>query len=462
MGALSRIQKLIRRFGRARGGNFAMMMGLSAPVLVLAAGYGVNLGQVSLTKSNLLAALDSAVTSTARDLTTGVITEEDAPQLVKAFLIANGLRAYAEEGRLNLDSLVIDRTARTVSARASVELDVAFALFGSGNTRRVVAESAAIYSDKKIEVAMMLDLTGSMKKSGNNDKLGDLQTAARNAVDALLGGNRNDRVRVALVPYANSVNVGSSIARQAVYIEKEARDRTDKQVKNTDPLAVTSTGRPDNCATERKSSSYRYRDDGPDVAMVNRDFFLSSFSDGDAGYAKSVRCPAAAVVPLTSDATKLKNTINSFVADGGTGGHIGVQWTWYMLSEKWKNVVGTTAAAGPYHDDKIAKYAILMTDGEFNLEFAGATTANLAYGNAAATRSIPHAKQLCSEMRRAGITVFTIGFQLPNQSARNLMRDCATPDTGGIKHYFDTSSGSELNQAFTEIVRNIENLALTK
>ena len=462
MRALGRLGQLARRFGRSCGGNFAMMMGLTAPVLVLAAGYGVNIGQISLTRSNLLAALDSAVTSTARDLTTGAIDEADAAEIVKAFLIANGLRAYAEEGKLNLDSLVIDKTAKTVTARASVDLDVAFALFGSANRQKVTVESAAVYSDKKIEVAMMLDLTGSMKKSGNNDKLGDLQSAARNAVDALLAGNRNDRVRVALVPYANSVNVGSSIARQAVYVEKNTQDRAERQISNTDPLAVTASGRPDNCATERRYQAYRYSDVGPGVAMVNRDFFLTDFADGNAGFGKSVRCPIAAVVPLTSDIDKLKDTIGSFVADGGTGGHIGVQWTWYMLSEKWKSVVGSDAAAGPYNDAKIAKYAILMTDGEFNLEFAGATEAKRAYGDAAAGRSIPHAKRLCQEMRNVGITVFTIGFQLPNQSARDLMAACATPDTGGIKHYFDTSSGAELDQAFREIVRNIENLALTK
>lgn len=455
-------RRLAGRFTRNRSGNFGMKMAVTAPLLILGAGYGLNIAQISITKSNLLAALDAAVTSTARDLTTGVITKDEARGVVEAFLFANGERAYAENGRLTLDKIEIDPVARTVEAQASVELDLAFALFGAANHQKISVESAAIYSDRKIEIAMALDLTGSMKKAGSDDKMGDLQTAARNAVDLLLSGkNLNDRVRVALVPYANSVNVGSSIAYKSVYIEKNKSDRG-RTVPNTNLVnLVSGSSRPDNCATERKGVQ-AYSDVGPDVIMVNRDYFLSEFADGGAGYAKSARCPAAAVVPLTSNKKILTDTINSFVADGGTGGHIGIQWAWYMLSDKWKDVVPASAVAGPYDEEEVGKFAILMTDGEFNLNFSGATTAKGAYGTDAAARSIPHAKEICANMRDAGIKVFTIGFKLPNNSARNLMKDCASPSTSSITFYYDTSSGTELDQAFKAIVRNIESLALTK
>lgn len=457
MGVATSLARLTARFLRHQRGNFGMIAAIIAPVLLLAVGYGVNSAQVALTRSNLLAALDAAVTSTARDLTTGTITEKDAPKVVEAFLIANGLRGFAEEGRLTLDSLAIDRLEGTVTAQASVELDVAFALFGAANRQKVTAGSAAIYSAKKVEVAMMLDLTGSMKKSGSTDKLGDLQRAARSAVTTLLGKQDPDkpRVRIALIPYANSVNVGS-LAPQSVYVEQKVGDRG-KVVSNVDPKNVTTNNRPDNCATERVGAR-SFEDVGPEVQMVNRDFFLTDFSNGNAGHGKSVVCPSATLVPLTADRTKLNNTINAFVADGGTGGHMGIQWAWYMLSDKWKNVVGAAAAPGPYKEQDIAKYAILMTDGEFNLGFLGATTAKGAYGTAAANRSIPHAKRLCEEMRKAGIEIFTVGFYLPNAAARDVMSSCASSP----RYFFDTANGNELNAAFVAIARNIEKLALTK
>ena len=40
-------------------------------------------------------------------------------------------------------------------------------------------------------------------------------------------------------------------------------------------------------------------------------------------------------MPLTDDAKALKSRIDTFVASGTTGGHIGTQWAWYMLSPKW-------------------------------------------------------------------------------------------------------------------------------
>jgi Flp pilus assembly protein TadG len=58
---------------RDRRGNFAVITGVVSVVLMMSAGFAVNIAQVVMTRSNLLNALDSAITSTARDLTTGVI-----------------------------------------------------------------------------------------------------------------------------------------------------------------------------------------------------------------------------------------------------------------------------------------------------------------------------------------------------------------------------------------------------
>lgn len=456
MGALSRIGQLARRFGRSRGGNFAMMMGLTAPVLVLAAGYGINLGQVSLTKSNLLAALDSAVTSTARDLTTGAITHEEAPQIVEAFLIANGLRAYAEEGRLSLDSLVIDRLTGTVSAKASVELDVAFALFGAGNTRKVTAESAAVYSDKQIEVSMMLDVTGSM----SGGKIRDLRTAASNAVSELLSANKNggSRVRISLVPYAAAVNVGA-LATRTVF--QEQRNGPDLPTPNwVKPASVR-----DDCATERKLpngdadfsdlSPYATRLDNQNrtyQTLVNRDDRLSS-------------CPSARVVPLTANERQLQDAIRNFRADGYTGGGIAAQWGYYMLSPNWRQAISDSGLGdGPADHDprEVAKVAILMTDGEFNTSFVGS---GRRPEGGETTVSTNNAEQVCARMKADGIEVFTVGFALPSDEqafARRVLRNCATPDTGSIRHFHEAANGTELIRVFSEIARNIENLALTK
>ena len=42
------------------------------------------------------------------------------------------------------------------------------------------------------------------------------------------------------------------------------------------------------------------------------------------------------------------------------------------------------------------------------------------------------------------------------------MKNCANKDTSSIRHYYEASTGDELNQAFLEIAHNIERLAITK
>ena len=103
-----------------------------------------------------------SITSTARDITTGKIKPEDARARFEAFFFANADPELASADRLVLGQLIVDRTARTITATAHVDADLFFPLFSTGSDAAGRGQSAAVYSDKTIEVAMMLDVTGSM------------------------------------------------------------------------------------------------------------------------------------------------------------------------------------------------------------------------------------------------------------------------------------------------------------
>lgn len=440
-------------FARDRGGNFAVLFGLSASVLALAAGFSVNVSQLYNAKSSLQSVVDAAVTSTARDLTTGVIKEADADKSVQAFFDANDTAGILQAGQVVLDRLIVDKTAKTVQVDAHVDVALFFPIFGMSDTRRVAAMTTSLYSDKTIEVAMMLDVTGSMA----GQKIKDLRTAAANAVDSFLGGQdpSKPRVRVSIVPYANSVNAGQ-LAASSVYVEINASQR--KQAPgNTSARPASASPRLDNCATERKGAD-QYSDAGPDSSMVNRDYLLSGF----AANTGTAACPVAALVPLTADAATLKNVIKDLVASGGTAGHIGVQWTWYMLSESWGSVLNASQRPAKADPKKVGKYAILMTDGEFNLSYFDASNVDGVYNDAGKETTRTAATKLCAAMRDKGIEIFTIGFKLDEANAATTLQTCASPDTGSVKHFYQAASGIELDAAFQTIARNIETLALTK
>ncbi|QND68061.1 hypothetical protein HB777_31710 [Mesorhizobium loti] len=444
-------------FARHRGGNFAILFGLGAPVLLLAVGFSVNVTQLHNARSSLQGALDAAVTSTARDLTTGAIKQADADKSVQAFLDANSQAGILQADQIVLDKLTVNKGTKTVRADAHVDVALYFPIFDMGDMKRVTASTTALYSDKTIEVAMMLDVTGSME----GRKIKDLKAAASNAVDSFLGNNQDPtqpRVRVAIVPYANSVNAGA-LAASSVYVETDASQR--KQAPgNTSAQLASAPVRPDNCATERKGAD-QYSDAGPDSSMVNRDYLLSLFISSPQG-GRTAACPVAAVVPLTANADTLKNVIKDFVASGGTAGHIGVQWTWYTLSENWRSVMKASERPARMDPKKVAKYAILMTDGEFNLSYFDATDVEDVYNNAGKEPTRTAAKTLCAAMRDKGIEIFTIGFDLTEPNAQATLQDCASADSGSIKHFYQAATGAELDNAFQAIARNIETLALTR
>ncbi|TPI11451.1 VWA domain-containing protein [Mesorhizobium sp. B4-1-3] len=440
-------------FTRDRGGNFAVLFGAAASVLALGVGFAVNISQLYNARSSLQGVVDAAVTSTARDLTLGVIKDADATKTVQAFLDANSVAGIMQANRVVLDKLTVNRTANTVQADAHVDVGLFFPIFSTGDMRRVNASTTALYSDKQVEVAMMLDITGSMA----GQKIKDLRTAASNAVDSFLDGQNASRarVRVAIVPYANSVNTGS-LAASTVFVETKASER--KQAPgNGDPKYVAVSTRPDSCATERKGA-YRYSDAGPDVSMVNRDLYLSDFARDSHTRA----CPLAAIQPLTTDASALNNVIKDLEASGGTAGHIGVQWAWYMLSENWGSVMKASARPAKMDPKKVAKYVILMTDGEFNLSYFDANGPDQVYNAAGKVQTRTAATTLCAAMRDQGIEIFTIGFALTETNAKSTLQSCASPDTGISKHFYQAADGTELNQAFQDIVRNIGKLTIAK
>ena len=157
-----------RRFAGDRKGNLAVVVGVLVPTLAASAGFAVDTAQLVSARSALGAAVDTAVTSTARGLTAGIIGPADAEASVKAALDAGGSGGVLPGAAIVLDRLTVDRTARTVEVAAHVDVPLHFTVF-MGRARRVSTVSVAVYSDRRVEVAFTLDAAGSTagRKIGN-------------------------------------------------------------------------------------------------------------------------------------------------------------------------------------------------------------------------------------------------------------------------------------------------------
>ena len=482
MSVLRKFTSNAEHFRRDRSGNFAIMAVVAAPVLFCAGGIAINIGQMYNARAAMQAAVDSAVTSTTRDITLGVIPVNDAEKSIRNFIDANGNGGLSEGDRIVLAQPDINRSARTVSATISVDLTMVFPIFGMPRTQHIEVNAAASYADRPVEVAMMLDLTGSMNSRGTpladgsrQTKLQNLQVAAKDAVKDLLSRNQpgnTPRVKVALIPYSTGVNTGA--LADANYIESPLIPVAPigLDTPNTPPVRairqVLASLRPltDSCTTERKrdtgsgATAIDLSDDEPGLAMVNRDDRIDDrLAPGETA------CPTTPVQPLTADQSRLLSAIDSFRGGGYTAGHIGIQWTRYMLSPKWGKYLKSRglpdAAPARFGSSatSVRKVAVLMTDGEFNAAYAGVGPREQPAGGQG-VRSQAYAQAHCSAMK-ADMEVFTIGFMLDNAAAKQTMAACASRDTGGVQHYFEASNAAELAAAFDAITRNLEVIRLT-
>jgi hypothetical protein len=165
---------------------------------------------------------------------------------------------------------------------------------------------------------------------------------------------------------------------------------------------------------------------------------------------------------MTNDKTVLHNKINSLVDGGNTGGHVGTAWAYYMLSPKWASSLPKDSAPVAYGTEKTNKIAVLMTDGEYNSvhDSKGVETTKSGAGSSVnGTDSPTQAKSVCTDMKKNGIEVYTVGFDLGgNSTAIDTLSKCATD----ASHFYNSTTGDALKAAFRDIALKISTLYLSQ
>lgn len=122
-----------------------------------------------------------------------------------------------------------------------------------------------------------------------------------------------------------------------------------------------------------------------------------------------------------------------------------------------------------YDAPELEKIAVFMTDGEFNTSFCNGVVSRISTSGSGSNSdkincdspngsSTAQALEYCTEMKDAGITVYTVGFEISDsQTVRDLLTNCATD----AAHAYLASGGAELIAAFRDIGRDISQLRLS-
>jgi Flp pilus assembly protein TadG len=408
-------------FRQEASGSVAIMFALLATALFGMIAIAIDLGRAQNIATKLASALDAAALAGAKALDNG---NSDVEIQAAAEAYFRSHVATLHIGGVNLSQLTtgIDRSKSTVTTNVNASMGTSFGrIFGKDNVL-VDRSSTVIYKTRNVELAMALDITGSM---GQNGRLSALQTAAKEVIDTLYGeAASEDAVRVSIVPWSASVNAGPYAA------------------------TVSNGASTDGCVVERQGI-YAATDVYPAGADA-----LNAVSGDPRGW---YNCTVNPVMPLMGLSKKddLKAAIDSFVPRGGTAGHIGMAWGWYTLSPSWNSIWPVGSKPNSYAPADTVKAVLLMSDGEFNVSWLNGTNTDFPV---MIDEAYTQLGALCSEMKVKQILVFTVGFGMADPRAQAELQACAS----GTKQFFQAANGSDLRKAFKEVATQLKGMRLSK
>lgn len=413
------IKNRLQAFQDDTRGAIAILFALTLMLVILIVGLAVDTARGMRAGNTIGAAVDAAVIAGVKGLRLQNMTDAEVEAVVQNIFDSNMESFGLSAPKINSFNVTINRDNSSVEL--AVDAEIATLLGGLAGVDRMSLprRSVAIYENKDIEVALQLDVTGSM----SGQKMQDLKVATKDLVDilipddiSLLGGQK---IRIGFAPYAAGINAGSYAS-----------------------LMNGGVAAPNNCVYERSSLSFQDSDTYPSgAAVLKTKLDLTSANN----------CPNATVLPMTDNKALLKSTVDGYSTGGTTAGHLGTAFAWYLLSPEWASIWPLASQPSAYNSGTATKVAILMTDGLYNTVGGSMSDANKV-------ASSDFARDTCTEMKSKGIIVYTVGFKLNAPMAVETLKQCASH----IEKFYEAEDGDALRVAFQAIAQDIATLRLTE
>ena len=450
------------RFAKDASGAVTIIFAFLLVILCLFVGAAVDIGRWAHARHQTIQAMDAAVLAGGSIIQAA---ENPAAALAEAQAAAN---RYYQENTKSRAPVLEDTVAFTATnnytsfvATGNAYIQTVFLNFAHIPKLPLLDKSEASYSQAElsgggqgsggggnskieVEISMMLDVTGSMAGS----KIVDLRAAAKDLVNIVISeGAYARKVRVALVPFSEGVRLPSTANAAARGSPVSSQTVSYTSGRNTYNATYYRT----HCVVERAGAE-KYTEAAPGSGKYVMTMYKTNGS-----------CALSSdeeLVPLTSNKTLLNTRIGKLGASGMTAGQLGTAWAWYTLSPNWNALWSSDANKAAAYGPNAEKIAILMTDGEYNMQYdsKGISTGSSGAGSAANGNSTDQAKALCTAMKQKGIKIYTVGFALGgNQTAINTLKHCASSTSTN----YTADNGTELKQAFRDIARKISPLYLS-
>jgi Flp pilus assembly protein TadG len=406
-----------RRLNWDDRGNVAIVAALAIAPLTLASIGAVDLTHSLSARVELQDALDAAALAAGRSTT----QDETVLQAIGERILRQNL---ANAGDVVLSSSSFKLNAKgAVVASASATFQPMMTALAGGGPAEVQASTEVMRAGAILEIALVLDNTGSMDESlgpKQDSKISYLKTAATSFVDTMDAASRQNTtpnsVRISLVPFSNMIKVGTEF-RNSTWVDQNAASPINDEIFTTKQGVTQHANRFDlltklntsweGCVETRKAP-YDVQDTAPSTGQpatlftptfapdeedgqldkhgrkLDNDYITDPLKDSSGApldwwgrqgsiskystkptsklgtsYGPNRGCTIQKLQRLTTDFTSLKTAIKAMVADGNTNIPLGLVWGWHTLSPNAPFADGVT-----YLKPKYRKIVVLMTDGE--------------------------------------------------------------------------------------------------
>lgn len=422
---------LLSRFFTNCKGGVAPMLALSIVPLLGAVGAAVDYSRANAARTAFQAALDSTALLLSKDAQN--LTGEQISLNASSYFNALFSRPEVQNIQITQQLSNPQQGSFLLTISGSATVATTFARVLGQPEIKLSVSTDVVWGIKKLNLALVLDNTGSMAQSG---KMTALKTAAHNLLTTLQNAAKTPGdVQVSIVPFALDVNVGAGNVSAAWlrWTEWEAANGTCSKSSYTSHSSCSnhsgvwtpaSHSAWNGCAMDRDQ---------------NYDTLATAPSAGGTLFPanQATACPAA-MMPLSYDWTALNHKIDAMTPAGNTNVTIGLAWGWQTLADN-----APFNAPSPAAD--LDKVIVLLTDGT-NTQNRWSSTSSVIDART---------EKACDNIKAQNIKIYTVRVIDGNAT---LLKNCAT----NPNMYYDVDAASQLDNVFSSIAQNLANLRIVK
>ena len=406
------IGKAVRSLAADTRGNVAMLFAFSIVPMMLVAGTAVDFGRALTEKERLQHALDAtglAIAQQPRGTPLSTLQDKANAYFAASFRSSAGIAT---------PTITVTQASPNLRLEANTSIDTAIMSLAGVDTIALRAVSLVRNERQKIEIALVLDNTGSMAQAGK-------MPALKAAVDDLITKLQAkvvapDDIKLSIVPFNTEVKVDTAYAPSAWL-------RWDVTLENANfgwgaqpPAPATWQG----CISDR--------DQPHDTTAVPVTDHFRKYVAAQCHFAG-----LTTMLPLTTDLEAIRTRANAMTPTGNTNVTIGL--TMGLATLRPDSPLGAASSSAP----NVQKFLILLTDGD--------NTMNRWTNDS--TQIDQRLETGCNQARSSGVQIFTIRVIAGNAS---LLRACATNPS----MYYDVNHARELQPVFNKIIETIDGIRI--